>query len=254
MTPKSFNLFILVTSASLLSIRPAIAAPEEIQVYLDEFAEKGKFGLDLHTIYTLSTKDDLRQPPRHQLRLTPELSYGLNDHFEIAGYFLTNKSPGGNPQTDGVKLRMRYRPVVPSENTTWYTAVNIELGKLSRRFNPEGSNGEIKGILSWKSPSWIAGLNLNIDRPLKRVTTAPTTFEVDGKLAYKVKNDLQLGFEHYAFRGALHGSVPGFAPTRTTFLVSDFTIGKWDVNFGIGRASGNIPDRVILKAIIGVPI
>ena len=251
---KSVNTLCFAVGVSFLHTHAANAAPEEIQVYMDEFAEQGKFGLDLHTIYTLSTKDNLNQPPRRQLRVTPELSYGLNDHFEIAGYFLTNRASAGNPQTDGVKLRMRYRPIVPTEETTWYTAVNVELGKLARRFNSEGSNGEIKGILSWKSPSWVAGLNLNIDRPLKRVTASPTTFEIDGKLAYKVKDDLQFGVEHYAFRGPLHGSAPGFMPSRTTFLVSDFSLGKWDFNLGIGRASGDVPDKVIIKAIIGVPI
>lgn len=251
---KPFYTAFLIASLAMLYAQIAAAAPEEIQVYLDEFAEKGKFGLDLHTIYTVSTKDNLRQPPLRQLRLTPELSYGLNDHFEVAGYFLTNRASAGNPQTDGVKLRVRYRPIVPTEETTWYTAVNVELGKVARRFNSEGSNGEIKWILAWKSPNWVAGFNLNIDRPLKRVSTSPTTFEIDGKLAYKVREDLQLGVEHYAFKGPLHGTVPGFLPSRTTFLVSDFTLGKWDINFGIGRATGDVPDKVIIKAIVGVPI
>lgn len=250
----SFYKIFLIASLAALHAQSATAAPEEIQVYLDEFAETGKFGLDLHTIYTVSTKDSLRQPPLRQLRLTPELSYGLNDHFEVAGYFLTNRAFGGSPQTDGVKLRVRYRPIVPTEETTWYTAVNVELGKVSRRFNSEGSNGEIKGILAFKSPNWVAGLNLNIDRPLKRVSASPTTFEIDGKLAYKVSQNLQFGVEHYAFRGALHGNIAGFMPSRTTFLVSDFAIGKWDINFGIGRAFGDVPDKVIIKAIIGVPI
>ena len=247
---------ILFFAAILLMMSPhiAIAAPEEIQVYLDEFADKGKFGLDLHTIYTASTQDNLNQPPRHQLRLTPEVSYGLSDHFEVAGYFLTNTASAGNPQTDGVKVRMRWRPVVPDEATTWYTAVNVELGKLARRFNTEGSNGEVKGILAWKSPSWVAGVNLNIDRPLKLNSVSPTTWELDGKLVYKVSNDLQFGVEHYAFRGALRSAVLGFLPSRTTFVVSDFTVGKWDINFGNGRAMGNVPDKVIVKAIIGVPI
>lgn len=167
---------------------------------------------------------------------------------------IPNRAFGESPQTDGVKLRVRYRPIVPTEETTWYTAVNVELGKVSRRFNSEGSNGEIKGILAFKSPNWVAGLNLNIDRPLKRVSASPTTFEIDGKLAYKVSQNLQFGVEHYAFRGALHGNIAGFMPSRTTFLVSDFAIGKWDINFGIGRAFGDVPDKVIIKAIIGVPI
>ena len=60
---RSVRTLFFLAMVSALYAAPAAAAPEEIQVYMDEFAEKGKFGLDLHTIYTLSTKDDLRQAP-----------------------------------------------------------------------------------------------------------------------------------------------------------------------------------------------
>jgi hypothetical protein len=253
--PNLLNCVITVIAAmSAVCPTPVLAAPEEIQVYLDEFAEKGKMGLDLHTVYTASTRDGSNVPPRHQLRLTPELSYGLSDHFEVAGYLLNNKTPGRSPQSDGLKARLRWRPIVPNDDTVWYAAVNVELGKLARRFSSEGSNGEVKGILVWKSSLWTAGLNLNLDRPLRRRTSAPVTSEIDGKLAYKVKEDWQFGIERYEFLGALKGRVPGFMPAHTTFLVSDFAIGKWDLNLGIGWARGDVPDRVLLKAIIGVPI
>ena len=252
---RSIPCAISQASVALLMALPlmAYAAPEEIQVYLDEFAETGKFGLDLHTIYVATTRND-KQLPYHQLRVTPELSYGVNDHLEVAAYFLSNRSPGSNPQTDGVKLRMRWRPIVPSEQTTWYTAVNIELGQLSRRFNADGLNGEIKGILSWKSIRWRGGLNLNIDRPLNRAAIGPSTLELDGKLAYQVRDDLRFGIEHYAFLGPIHGSTATAAPTRSTFLVTDFSVAKWDIQFGIGQARGAVPDKLIVKAIIGVPI
>ena len=48
------------------------AAPEEIQVYLDEFAEPGQFGLDLHTNFVPSAQPG--SPTFRQWRLTPELS------------------------------------------------------------------------------------------------------------------------------------------------------------------------------------
>lgn len=60
----------------------AIAAPEEIQVYLDDFAEVGKPGLDLHTNYVPAGQ----YPTYHQFRLTPELSYGVNNNWEVAAY------------------------------------------------------------------------------------------------------------------------------------------------------------------------
>lgn len=230
------------------------AAPEEIQVYMDEFADKGKFGLDLHTIYVASTRDNLNQTPLHQLRLTPELSYGLNDHFETAAYFLTNKAAGGDLQTDGVKVRMRWRPIIPTESTVWYAAVNIELGRLAQRFSSEGSNGEIKGILTWKAGSWAAGVNLNIDRPLRQHAALPTTTEIDSKVSYHLRDHLEFGVENYDFLGPLRSNVPGINPNHSTFLVTDFQVSKWDIHLGIGQARGAISDKLILKAIIGVPI
>lgn len=232
---------------------PVQAAPEEIQVYLDEFAEMGKFGLDLHSIYTATSRLPSGTPPNYQLRLTPELSYGLSEHVETAAYFLTNHAPGQSLQTDGLKVRMRYRPLIPTEQTTWYTAVNIELGKLSQRFNTAYSNGEIKGILAWRSGPWVAGLNVNIDRPLRWRTSIPTTLEIDTKLSRRLTKTFSLGVENYAFLGPLRGSAAGIGTSRTTFVVSDFSIKKWDVNFGIGRASGDVADKLIIKSIIGIP-
>ena len=232
----------------------ASAAPEEIQVYMDEFSETGKFSLDLHTIYVAATRNNANPLPRHQTRITPELSYGLSDHFEAAAYFLTNRAAAGNPQTDGVKVRVRWRPIVPTDKTVWYVALNLELGKLAQRFNPDGSNGELKTIVTWKSADWTAGLNLNFDRPLSSHTATPVTTELDSKLAYRVGDHVQVGLEHYAFNGPLHGQSSAITPNRSTFLVTDFTVSRWDINFGVGQARGNIPDKLIVKAIIGVPI
>ena len=66
-----------------------IAAPEEIEIYLDDFAEVGKAGLDMHTNYVVSGK----QSVSHQFRVTPELSYGINNHWEVGAYFLTVMDP-----------------------------------------------------------------------------------------------------------------------------------------------------------------
>ena len=238
----------------LLNPTLALAAPEEIQVYMEEFAEKGKLGLDLHSIFVAATRDNTSQLPLHQLRLTPELSYGLDDHFEVAGYFLTNIAAGGNPQTDGAKLRMRWRPFIPTESSVWYAAVNVELGRLARRFNSEGSNGEIKGIFTWKSAGWAVGLNVNIDRALRQRTMMPTTTEIDSKLSYQVRENLQFGLENYASLGPIHGQATGVVRNNSTFLVTDFSLSKWDIHFGVGQVRGNVPDKLIFKAIIGVPI
>ena len=235
------------------------AAPEEIQVYMDEFAEKGKFGLDLHTNYVISAQPG--SVTRRMLRVTPELSYGINDNLEVGLYYLTSIGPEqgkGSPVTDGGKIRFKYRPRAPIATEPWYFAVNFELGKLARRFNADGNSAEVKLIGLYRTGPWAVGANLNVDRSLRRQPFQGATSELDMKIGYRLKSEeeggLQLGIENYSFLGPIRNQGLPSSRTASTFLVADFSFAKWDLNVGIGRSTGITPDRVILKAIIGVPI
>lgn len=226
----------------------ANAAPEEVQVYLDDFAEVGKLGLDLHTNYVPSGQ----QATNHQFRVTPELSYGINTNWEVAAYWLTVRDPGGAPQTDGMKIRTRWRPRANSADSPFYWAVNLEVGQLSKRFYPDETSGEIKLIGVWKTAPWTLGVNLNFDRALKNNPIQAATSEIDTKIAYQIHEGLQVGIENYSFLGANHNDPNQPQSSRANYLSTDFNLGKWDFNVGIGRASGQSPETV-LKAIIGVP-
>jgi hypothetical protein len=252
------------TRTALLTIGLAassacFAAPEEIQVYLDEFADPGKFGLDLHTNYVLSAEPGA--VTRRMLRVTPELSYGINEHWETALYWLTSAGPeqaSGHPVTDGVKFRLKWRPVAPASDKPWYGAVNFEVGQLSNRFYPDRTSAELKFIGVYTSGPWIVGANLNLDRALRSNPIQPATSEFDTKVSYRVGADqegaLRVGLENYAFLGPLHSQVGPSTRTNSTFLVGDFSLGHWDFNVGIGKASGASPDHWVFKAIIGLPI
>ncbi|MFX7853876.1 hypothetical protein ABTK08_20205, partial [Acinetobacter baumannii] len=66
---------------------PAMAAPEEIQVYIDDLDSPGEVGLDTHINYTAtgaSTRGDYQgaEDSLHRLRITPEFSLGLTRHLE----------------------------------------------------------------------------------------------------------------------------------------------------------------------------
>jgi hypothetical protein len=235
------------------------AAPEELQVYMDEFADKGKFGLDLHTNYVLSAQQG--SATRRMLRVTPELSYGISDNLEAGLYYLTSVGPeqgAGNPVTDGAKIRFKYRPQAPDEGTPLYFAVNVELGNLARRFNADGSSAEVKFIGVYRTGPWAVGANLNFDRSLSRRPIQGATLELDLKISYRLKPEseggAQVGVEKYSFLGPLRNQ--GLAQSRTSsnFVVADFSLGKWDFNVGIGRSTGVTPDKAVFKAIIGVPI
>ncbi|GAC1524422.1 MAG: hypothetical protein NVS2B16_32930 [Chloroflexota bacterium] len=207
----------------LAAVPSAWAAPEEIQVYLDEFAETGKFGLDFHVNQVLVAQPD--SVTRRMLRITPELSYGISDHWEAGFYALTSTGPeqaGGRPVTDGVKARLKWRPFAPSEDSPWYGAVNFEIGQLSRRFYAEGTAAEVKFIGVYRKGPWVFGANLNIDRALRAYAQQGATAEFDSKASYRVlpesEGGLQLGVENYFFLGprAAHpGGIrrPSWLPT-----------------------------------------
>lgn len=222
-----FNKHIVVSALVLTAAHAALAAPEEIQVYLDEFAESGKFGLDFHTNYLLTAQPG--SVTRRQLRVTPELSYGINEHWEAALYWLTSAGPeisGGRPVTDGAKIRLKWRPRAPSADSPWYGAINFELGKLSQRFYSEGTSAEVKFIGMYSQGPWVLGANLNIDRSLRRPTRTAATYEVDAKVSYRLKpeseGDWRIGVEHYAFMDSIRLQAAPLARSANTFLVSDF--------------------------------
>ena len=95
----------------LLLGKPAWAAPEEIQVYMDEMGDKGEFGLDVHLNYVRSGSAVPGYPgaqaPRHVFRVTPEFSYGLTPNLELGLYVLTSRDTHGNSTVDGQTLRLK---------------------------------------------------------------------------------------------------------------------------------------------------
>jgi hypothetical protein len=249
---------LLVLLTTLVST-VCFAAPEEIQVYMDEFADKGKFGLDLHTNYVLSAQPG--SGTRRMLRVTPELSYGINDNLEVGLYYLTSAGPeqgAGTPVTDGGKIRFKYRPRPPDDGNPLYFAVNVEFGNLARRFNADGNSAEAKFIGVYRTGPWAVGANLNFDTSLRRRPLQRATSELDLKVSYRLKPEaeggLQVGVENYSFLGPLRSQGLPKSRTSSNFVVADFSLGKWDFNVGIGRSTGVTSDKVVLKAIIGIPI
>ncbi len=241
-----------------------MAAPEEIQVYLDEFAEQGTWGLDIHSNYVLTVQPGAVTNDRKMLRATPELSYGINKNWEVAGYWLTSKGPdqtNNNVVSDGIKARVKWRPdssVSAAVNgSPWYWAVNVEVGKVNPRFNVDQRLGELKFIGLYKSGNWTLGGNYNLGRALNAGSALGTTSEIDTKLAYRMGDSIgkpvSLGFENYNYLGAISGPVAGLNKSRMTFVAADLELAGWDLNIGVGRAFGATDDKAIVKIIVGVP-
>ena len=117
---------------------------------------------------------------------------------------------------------------------------------------------DVKFIGVYQKDKWTLGANFNIDRALRSNAQQPATSELDTKVAYQIttaeQGDLRLGFENYAFLGAMRKQAGASTRTSSTFLVADFSLKRWDLNIGLGKASGASTDKWLFKAIIGVPL
>ena len=236
---------------------PAMAAPEETQVYLDEINQAGETGLDVHVNY-VADGDRTRDYPDQQLslhrwRITPEFSYGLGSGFE-AGLYLPLATIGAQQalSVDGIKARMKW--LAPHGPTGFYWGANLEVGRVAHTLDINPWNSELKLIGGWRDGPWQIGVNGNFDFVVSGPQHDPISAEITTKVSYKVTNALRLGLESYNGLGALRNSGPLHEQEQATFLTVDTKLGKWDVNAGIGRGYGSNPDKTIVKFVIGVPL
>jgi hypothetical protein len=232
-----------------------MAAPEEIQVYMNEMNQPGEFGLDVHVNYVTAgaALPDYpgAQVSRHALRVTPEFSYGLTRYLELGAYILGTRDADDHYRVGGEKLRIKFIPAAADEPL--FYGANLEIGRVARRFDENPWNGELKGILGYKGERWTVAVNANVDFKVSGPAPSPTTLELATKIGYKVSDRLQVGMESYDEFGEVRHLDSPFRQGRTTYAVVDTTLSGWDLNLGVGRGSGAASDRWVLKAIVGVP-
>jgi len=231
----------------------ARAAPEEIQVYLDDMSAPGQFGVDVHNNYVFSGASRPgyagEQPPFHVYRLTPEFYYGLTDTLELGLYVLTTRAPGADPKLDGGKLRLKY--IAPHDKDRgFFWGANLEVGRTSLRVSPRPWNAELKGIFGYRTGPWTLAVNPNLDWSLSS-RGGPVTLDVDAKVAYAINGKTQLGFETYNDLGRLARPDALRYNSKTLFAVIDHEFDRFDLNAGIGRGITRDADRWVLKFIVG---
>lgn len=240
---------------ALISTGPAChAAPEEIQVYMDEMDAPGKFGLDVHnnTVLAGSGAQDYpgAVPPVHVYRLTPELSYGLTRNIELGAYFMTAYERGAS--YDGTKLRVKYiAPKAVGQACFW--GANLEVGKVGAAVDQNPWNAELKGIYGYRVGPWTVAFNANLAWTLSGPTPTPPTLEIDTRVSHEVGGNWAVGFESYNGIGPIRR--PGYLNRESQMLyaVLDGAVAGWDLDFGIGRGLNAASDSWVLKAIVGVP-
>jgi len=255
---RSVTLFAAFGTAALLDAATARAAPEEIQVYMNEMDVPGEFGLDLHNNYVLSGSPSPEYPGAqasvHRYRLTPEFSYGLTPAIDLGAYLpLLTLTDQGKLSAEGIKFRVKYIAAKSFAENTWW-GLNFEVGKVSHALDINPWNAELKAIVGGRFGKWLLATNVNVDFVVSGPQPGPVTLDVDAKVAYSVSVKTRLGVETYSGLGPLSrlGRLRG--EDQVIYVVADTSMGKWDLDVGLGRGFGASQDSWVFKAIVGVPI
>jgi len=254
MKPGRIGLLVGLLAAAISGA--ALAAPEEIQVYIDDLTAPGSFGTDVHNNYVVSGSPTPDYPggeaPEHLYRLTPEFYYGATDTLELGLYLLTTTQPGRDPMFDGPKVRLKF--IAPhDENAGAFWGANLEIGKTSLRVSEQPWGTELKGIWGYRTEPWLLAVNTNFDWESTRAFGGPVALDVDTKLAYRTAAGYQVGFESYNELGPLNGLGQLNRRSETLYGVIDTDLGKsLDLDAGIGRGLTTASDRWVVKFIVGI--
>jgi hypothetical protein len=256
MKPARFVLRMIALAVLAVTAGGVSAAPEEIQVYMDEMNGAGKFGLDVHANYVVSGQGMPDYPgaqaPRHVFRATPEFSWGLSDQWDLGAYILSSVDAAGRSTIDGQKLRLKYiAPKIAGQE--WFWGANLEIGRVAHRIDENPWNGELKGILGLRSGRWTLAVNPNFDFKISGPVASPASLGIGSKISWKSDAEVEYGIESYNEMGPFRSLGRLNQQSQTLFGVVDLTYRGWDLNLGIGRGLTTSSDRWLVKAIVGVP-
>src|SRR5215475_5602119 len=117
--------FLMSAMLALLVLTVQAQDPLEIHMYEYEFVPTGMWNLETHINYigkgTKSFEGPVA-PTNNQFHLTYELTRGITDHFETAGYLVLAHRPGGGYEYVGWRIRARVR--LPQ---SWGLPVDVSL-------------------------------------------------------------------------------------------------------------------------------
>jgi hypothetical protein len=242
---------LLAGAAVSLALGQRANATDEIQVYNAGIAAPGQFTIQQHLNYVpLGVKD----PPfpgglisNNSINGTPEFAYGVTDWWEV-GLYLPFAIKDRQFLSDSFKLRTLF--VSPNaEQRNLFYGVNFEFSNTTPRFSQTRFTMEIRPIIGVRNADWEFIVNPIVDIGFGKYGEAD--FTPAARVARKLGPDLFVGLEYYADFGQIGNFARLADQQHTLFAVTDFKLGVFDVNFGIGYGLTPASDRWVVKTIVG---
>ncbi len=226
-------------------------ATDEIQVYDASIAVVGRFTIQQHLNYVARGQPLPPFPGGFKsdgsLNGTPEFAFGMTEWWEL-GLYLPFAVQDRQFLSDGFKLRSLFVSPNASQRDFFY-GVNFELSYEMPKFAQTRWGLEIRPIIGMRKGDYEFIVNPIVDIGLGRLGEAD--FAPAFRAAKKVAQDVRLGLEYYADLGQIGHFAALRDQQHTVFAVTDFKVGDFDVNFGVGYGLTPASDRIVFKTIIG---
>jgi hypothetical protein len=235
----------------LLASGEAARATDEIQVYNAGIANVGQFTIQQHlNSVAIGQKDPPFPggiPSNRSLNGTPEFAYGMTDWWEL-GLYLPFSVQNQQFLSDAFKVRTLF--VSPhAEQRNFFYGVNFELSYEMPKFVQTRWGLEIRPIIGVRNAQYEFIVNPIVDVGFGRY--GEVDFAPAARLARNFGNDLFAGFEYYADLGEIGNFKKPSDQSHTLFAVTDFKLGDFDIDFGVGYGLTPESDRLVVKTIIG---
>lgn len=245
-----------VLACGLLVAGSAWAASDEIQVYVDDMNEVGKYGVELHLNYVPQGSKAMDYagaiPSNHRFQATTEFSYAFSKSWEGGLYVPTAIANDGSAYANGLRLRMKYVQE-QTEGSRVFWGFNTEFGYTARRVTNSMWGMELRPILGLRSEGWMLAINPIIDVPLSKGGLREAAFEPSIKVMREVAHGVDIGIEHYSSFGPIRHLEGWSRQEHSIYAVTDIQAHGLDINFGVGHGYHNAEDDWVVKAIISLP-
>jgi hypothetical protein len=237
-----------VVSAGLA--QPA-KATDEIQVYNAGIAAPGQFTIQQHLNYVPLGIKDSPFPggliSHNSINGTPEFAYGVTDWWEV-GLYLPFAIQDQQFLSDAFKLRTLFVSPNADQRNIFY-GVNFELSNTTPKFSQSRFGLEIRPIIGVRNADWEFIVNPIVDVSFGKYGEAD--FTPAARVARNLGDDLFVGLEYYADFGEIGNFAKLADQQHTLFAVTDFKLGVFDVDFGVGYGFTPGSDRWVVKTIWG---
>jgi len=245
------RLCLLASAALPVALAQPAKAIDEIQVYNAGIAAVGQFTIQQHLNYiALGLKD----PPfpgglvsNHSINGTPEFAYGVTDWWEV-GLYLPFAIQDQQFLSNSFKLRTLFVSPNAGEHNFFY-GVNFEFSNTTPKFSQTRFGLEIRPIIGVRNADYEFIVNPIVDIGFGRY--GEEHFTSAARVARKLGPDLFVGLEYYSDLGQIGNFAKLSDQQHTLFAVTDFKLGDFGVNFGVGYGLTPASDRWVIKTIVG---